>query len=160
MSPKLYLYIFISFMNNDSSDHKIKEYSNNEITVVWNPKLCDHSAICISELPKVFDNLKRPWIKMENAPTSDIIKIVDMCPTKALIWRKNDGSKSEKNDVLIKSTSVRLIKNGSVFISGAFQLIDENGNNINCTDRIALCRCNKSKKMPFCDGSHREENNI
>ncbi len=24
-------------------------------------------------------------------------------------------------------------------------------------ERVALCRCFKSKKFPFCDGSHRQE---
>ena len=140
----------------DKMDPIGKEYTNGEITVVWTPRLCDHSAICISELPKVFDNLKRPWIKMENAPTEDIIKVVDRCPTRALTWYKNN-KKEEVTKPSIKSTTVRLMKTGPVLISGDFKLLDENGNIVSCNDRISLCRCNKSKRMPFCDGSHRED---
>ena len=137
-----------------------KEYTNGEITVVWTPRLCDHSAICISELPKVFDNLKRPWIKMENAPNDDIIKVVDRCPTRALTWYKNE-EKEKKDSIevkpIIKNTTVRLMKTGPVLISGDFKLLDEEGKVVKTNDRISLCRCNKSKRMPFCDGSHRED---
>jgi CDGSH-type Zn-finger protein len=28
---------------------------------------------------------------------------------------------------------------------------------LKCGEKKAICRCLKSKNMPFCDGSHREE---
>lgn len=33
----------------------MKEYSNSEIKVRWEPKLCQHSGVCIKTLPKVYD---------------------------------------------------------------------------------------------------------
>jgi uncharacterized Fe-S cluster protein YjdI len=29
-----------------------KEYSNGEITIKWQPKLCQHSGICVKALPQ------------------------------------------------------------------------------------------------------------
>jgi len=141
----------------DKIDPVGKEYTNGEITVVWTPRLCDHSAVCISELPKVFDNLKRPWIKMENAPTNDIMSVVDRCPTRALTWFKNETKETKKETPVVKNTIVRLMKTGPVLISGDFKLLDEEGNVVSCNDRISICRCNKSKRLPFCDGAHREK---
>ena len=141
-------------------DNVGKEYTNGEITVVWTPRLCDHSAICISELPDVFNNLKRPWIRMEKAPSDEIVKIVDRCPTRALTWYKNSDKKEEKKEEIkpqVKSTTVRLMKTGPILISGDFKLINEEGEVVQTNDRISICRCEKSKRMPFCDGSHRAD---
>lgn len=142
----------------ENMDKVGKEYTNGEITVVWKPRLCDHSAVCISELPTVFDSIKRPWVKITGAPSNDIMTVVDRCPTKALTWYKNGENKNEKKpDNEIKSTTVRLMKNGPVLISGDIKVLDEDGNQISCGDRVSICRCDKSKILPFCDGSHREK---
>lgn len=61
-----------------------KEYSNGEITVVWQPKLCTHSGNCARGLPGVFQPKERPWIKVENATTEEIIAQVKKCPSGAL----------------------------------------------------------------------------
>jgi uncharacterized Fe-S cluster protein YjdI len=61
-----------------------KEYSNGEITIVWKPKLCIHSGICVKILPKVYNTRERPWIKPENAATQEIIDQVAKCPSGAL----------------------------------------------------------------------------
>lgn len=61
-----------------------KEYSNGEITIVWKPKLCIHSGVCVKTLPKVYNTKERPWIKPENATTQEIIDQVGKCPSGAL----------------------------------------------------------------------------
>lgn len=42
------------------------EYSNGELTIVWQPELCRHAGICVKTLPNVYHPKERPWIKMEN----------------------------------------------------------------------------------------------
>lgn len=138
-------------------DNLIKEYSNGEITVVWKPYLCDHSAVCIRELPKVFDTFSRPWIKMDAASTEEIIKVVDRCPTKALTWYKNsEGNRIIENEQKTSDkTIVTLVKNGSIRVSGNFILVNEDNEPVATESTIFLCRCGKTKRHPFCDGSHK-----
>jgi uncharacterized Fe-S cluster protein YjdI len=139
-------------MTFDNMDTVGKEYTNGEITVVWKPRLCDHSAVCISELPSVFDSLKRPWIIITGAPSKDIMDVVDRCPTQALSWYLNTKKSTEKEE---NKTQVRITKNGPILISGDFTIIDENGKSLTCGKTSSLCSCRKSKRLPFCDGSHR-----
>jgi uncharacterized Fe-S cluster protein YjdI len=61
-----------------------KEYSNGEVTIVWQPKLCIHSGVCVRTLPKVYNTKERPWIKPENATSQEIIDQVAKCPSGAL----------------------------------------------------------------------------
>ncbi|NDW19726.1 (4Fe-4S)-binding protein [Dysgonomonas sp. 216] len=67
-------------------DKKI-EYSNGELTIVWQPGLCIHSGICVHTLPKVYNPNERPWVKIGNATTEELINQVDMCPSGALSYR-------------------------------------------------------------------------
>jgi uncharacterized Fe-S cluster protein YjdI len=61
-----------------------KEYSNGEIIIVWQPKKCMHSGICVKTLPKVYNTKVHPWIKPENATTAELIDQVAHCPSGAL----------------------------------------------------------------------------
>lgn len=61
-----------------------KEYSNGEITIVWQPKLCVHSGVCVNTLPKVYNTKEHPWIKPENATTQELINQVAKWPSGAL----------------------------------------------------------------------------
>ena len=60
------------------------EYSNGELTIVWQPELCRHAGICVKTLPNVYHPKERPWIKMENATTEELIAQIKMCPSGAL----------------------------------------------------------------------------
>ena len=71
---------------------KTFKYTNDEITVVWNPEICQHSTICWKGLIEVFNPKEKPWIKMDGASTERIIEQVKQCPSGALSFFK-DGEK-------------------------------------------------------------------
>jgi uncharacterized Fe-S cluster protein YjdI len=66
-----------------------KQYTNGEITVVWRPDLCTHSAICLKGLRQVFNPHRRPWVNMAGADTKTIMDQVDRCPSGALSYFAN-----------------------------------------------------------------------
>ncbi len=45
---------------------------------------------------------------------------------------------------------------GQIVINGAVLLTDEKGNELPHGERFTLCGCGRSKRMPFCDSSHKE----
>ena len=67
-----------------------KEYTNGEVTIVWQAEKCIHSANCVKGLPEVFDPKQRPWISPDGAATERIIAQVDRCPSGALTYYVNN----------------------------------------------------------------------
>jgi uncharacterized Fe-S cluster protein YjdI len=68
-----------------------KQYTNGEVTVVWKPDVCIHSARCWKGLIAVFNPKKRPWISMDGAPTEIIVQQVQQCPSGALSFYYNQS---------------------------------------------------------------------
>jgi uncharacterized Fe-S cluster protein YjdI len=66
-----------------------KEYSNGEITIKWQPKICQHAAVCVKTLPQVYNPKASPWITIENASTEDLRNQVSQCPSGALSYSEN-----------------------------------------------------------------------
>ncbi|MDR1809208.1 MAG: (4Fe-4S)-binding protein [Prevotella sp.] len=64
-----------------------KEYSNGEITIIWQPALCRHAGICVKMLPQVYNPQEKPWIKIGNASTQQLMEQVDCCPSGALSYK-------------------------------------------------------------------------
>lgn len=67
-----------------------KEYTNGDLTIIWQPALCIHSGICVKLLPNVYHPKERPWITMENATTEEMIAQIKKCPSRALSYRLNN----------------------------------------------------------------------
>ncbi len=65
------------------------KYTNGEITVIWQPEICQHSTLCWKGLIEVFNPQERPWIKMDGATTERIIEQVKKCPSGALSYFLN-----------------------------------------------------------------------
>lgn len=65
------------------------EYSNGELTIIWQPELCKHAGICVKTLPQVYNPKERPWVKIENATTDELIAQINKCPSGALSYRLN-----------------------------------------------------------------------
>ncbi len=70
------------------------EYSNGEITVIWQPHLCKHIGVCTHLLPQVYRPRERPWVNPMNATTGELIAQIEKCPSAALTYRYN--SEEEK----------------------------------------------------------------
>jgi uncharacterized Fe-S cluster protein YjdI len=71
---------------------KTIHYNNADITVIWKPELCIHSAICARGLPAVFDPRRRPWVDMSQATTLQIVDQVKKCPSGALSYTEKEKS--------------------------------------------------------------------
>ena len=69
---------------------KKKEYTNGELTIIWEPELCQHAGICVKTLPQVYHPQERPWVNPENATTEELIAQISECPSGALTYRLND----------------------------------------------------------------------
>lgn len=67
-----------------------KEYTNGEITIVWQPAKCIHSSNCVRHLPEVYNPSERPWIKIDNATTEQLIHQIATCPRGALSYYRNE----------------------------------------------------------------------
>ena len=72
----------------DPKDIK-KEYTNGEITVVWESGKCIHSANCAKGSPDVFKPREKPWVQMEGSTTEKIMHTIDTCPSGALSYYRN-----------------------------------------------------------------------
>jgi putative redox protein len=73
-----------TFAYSNSGDENKHTYPNEDITVVWKPELCRHSARCATQLPQVFNPAAKPWVNMDGATSSEIMEQVAKCPTGAL----------------------------------------------------------------------------
>jgi len=71
-----------------SENNNIKEYTNGEVTVLWEATKCIHSANCVKNLPEVFKPKEKPWVKIENSTSEKIISTVKKCPSGALSIKK------------------------------------------------------------------------
>lgn len=130
----------------------IKKYSNGEVTIVWEPSKCIHSAICFRGLPHVFDPRKRPWVNTENGQTEEIINQIKACPSAALTYFMNDKANQESTESI--STVVEVSENGPLLVYGNLKVKDKAGNESLKSKTTAFCRCGASQNKPYCDGSH------
>jgi uncharacterized Fe-S cluster protein YjdI len=69
-----------------------KEYTNGEVTVVWQSGKCTHSANCVRNSPDVFQPKEKPWIKIDGASTQKIIETIKKCPSGALTYYHNKSN--------------------------------------------------------------------
>jgi len=130
---------------------KTKEYTNGETTIVWEAEKCIHSAICVKGLPRVFQPKDRPWIKIDQASTNDLVNQVKACPSGALSFYMNAES---DNTAEVLETKLEVRENGPLLIYGTLKVIHKDGSQETKDKTTAFCRCGASQNKPYCDGSH------
>jgi putative redox protein len=79
-----------TFVFRDGDTKKVK-YGNEEITVIWKPEFCQHSARCWTQLPTVFNPRVRHWIDPNGASPEKIEKQIKACPSGALEFLRGNS---------------------------------------------------------------------
>jgi uncharacterized Fe-S cluster protein YjdI len=132
-------------------DNLTKEYATDEIVVEWEPRLCYHARECVRSLPQVFDDGRRPWVKVDAATADEVEVAVARCPSGALRTRRVGAPVARQ-----QSPEVRAAKDGPLLVSGGVRIMDSEGNLLYEGEKAALCRCGNSANKPFCDGTHKK----
>lgn len=60
------------------------EFSDEIITVIFDPRKCINAEECAKGLPNVFRQTIIPWVKLDGASPEAIAKQVKKCPSGAL----------------------------------------------------------------------------
>jgi uncharacterized Fe-S cluster protein YjdI len=129
-----------------------KKYTNGEVTVIWQPHMCIHSAICFKGSPTVFDPRKRPWVTLDGGTTEGIVEQIKKCPSGALSYFMNE--EIEGNVEVEGDTIVEILTKGPLLVYGNLNVKDAAGNETKKSNVTAFCRCGHSGNKPYCDGSH------
>jgi uncharacterized Fe-S cluster protein YjdI len=130
---------------------KKKEYTNGEVTIVWEADKCIHSGICVKGLPNVFRPKVRPWVNIKGADTTALVNQVKRCPTGALSFYMNN---EEDKTAQSQNTKVEVLENGPLLVYGTLKITHKDGKEETKNKATAFCRCGASNNKPFCDGAH------
>lgn len=121
-------------------------YEHERIRVAWDPSLCIHTAICLRQLPAVFDVSTRPWIDVDGAEPEAIAATVRACPTSALRY-EGPGLEPDSAD---EPPTVEIRPHGPLYVRGSLTITAPGGEPRQLS-RVALCRCGASANKPYCD---------
>ncbi len=67
---------------------RLQVYETPEVTVTFDPAVCQHTGICLRGLPAVFDIGRKHWVRPELASADEVIAQVARCPSGALQIRR------------------------------------------------------------------------
>src|SRR5580765_7680847 len=104
-------------------DSLTKEYASDEIVVEWQPRLCYHSQNCVRSLPQVFDDSRRPWVKIDAASADQVEAAVARCPSGARRTRRIGVAQRPRQEPIELQASA----NGPLLVSGGVRVLDAEG---------------------------------
>jgi CDGSH-type Zn-finger protein/uncharacterized Fe-S cluster protein YjdI len=114
------------------------------ITLRFDGHRCIHSRHCVLEAPSVFlANTPGAWIHPEATSVEHCVRIAHSCPSGAITYERHDGGPQESAPNV---NVVRVRENGPYAVHAHIESAAE--------FRVTLCRCGKSNRKPYCDGSH------
>ena len=127
-------------------------YSGEDVDISYSLKRCIHAKECVNRLSAVFDVEKRPWIDADGASGDEVATVIDLCPSGALHYARNDDGEAEAipdtNRIILWHNGPLQVK-GNLSIQGATVDIEQE-------TRATLCRCGASENKPFCDNTHKK----
>jgi CDGSH-type Zn-finger protein/uncharacterized Fe-S cluster protein YjdI len=117
------------------------------VTLQFEARRCIHARHCVLGEPEVFvANVVGPWLHPERTRVEDLMRVATACPSGAITLVRKDGGPEEAPP---KVNVLRVRENGPYAVHAELA-IDGEAPRL----RATLCRCGKSRKKPYCDGSH------
>jgi CDGSH-type Zn-finger protein/truncated hemoglobin YjbI/ferredoxin len=135
-------------------------YVGQQVTVLDNRGLCQHSGLCTDRLPTVFRAGQEPFVAPSGGRMDEIIRAVRDCPSGALSLAI-DGvemrGEVDRHDT--RPPAIEITRDGPYRLRGAIRLLNGDGgdevrNEGASLEHCALCRCGRSQNKPFCSGMH------
>jgi CDGSH-type Zn-finger protein len=123
------------------------------IDLTWSPELCAAARFC--------HRGEEAWGFAEHSDDPGArqaaVEEAGDCPSGSLVaWNKTTGAAIEPE----LEPSLSLIENprdgsiGPIWVKGGIPIESAEGFEYETRNRATLCRCGRSSKKPFCDGSH------
>ena len=79
--------------------------------------------------------------------------MIDRRPSGTLAYILELGGEIVERDLC---KEVGIIRDGPIWITGGIPVERSDGQPLETRNRVTLCRCGASPKIPLCDGSHKE----
>jgi CDGSH-type Zn-finger protein/truncated hemoglobin YjbI len=135
-------------------------YIGEQVTVLDNRGICQHSGYCTDRLPTVFHLGEEPFITPSGGRMDEIIRAVRDCPSGALSYAMdNVEARGQVDYAGAREPAVDVSKDGPYRVTGGIPLVDGSGEDQPraqgaSREHYALCRCGHSQNKPFCSGMH------
>ncbi len=131
-----------------------------QVTVLDNRGVCQHSGYCTDRLATVFHPAGDPFVTASGGRMDEIIRAVRDCPSGALSYAV-DGveARDEADHHGTREPAIEVTRDGPYRVTGGIPVVDDSGvavdrNEGASVEHYALCRCGHSQNKPFCSGMH------
>jgi CDGSH-type Zn-finger protein/truncated hemoglobin YjbI len=135
-------------------------YVGQQVTVLDNRGVCQHSGFCTDRLPVAFRAGQEPFVAPSGGRMDEIIRAVRDCPSGALSYA-TDGTedRDDADHHNRRAPAIEVSKDGPYRVTGGLRLVGADGedparNEGSSREHYALCRCGHSQNKPFCSGMH------
>lgn len=136
----------------DRTPDRLDTYEGRNITIHDNSGVCAHRGHCTGNLPNVFKSKGEPWIDPDAADADEIARVIEMCPSGALSYTKDEVLHKDQD----RRPRITVSKDGPYDVVGGPELKDPHGSQPESKEHYTLCRCGRSKNKPFCSGQHQK----
>lgn len=85
---------------------------------------------------------------MTEATSEAIVTLVRDCPSKALSIKGVRFKEEDRSD-----NEITLIPGGPLIVKGGATVLNRKQTEV-FNQTVSFCRCTRSKKFPYCDGTH------
>jgi CDGSH-type Zn-finger protein len=117
-----------------------------QVTVYDDRSICTHAGFCGTKVTNVWKLVKGTD---DTAVRSQVIAMVDRCPSGALTYRLDDDDES------FVPPAIAVIDDGPLWVTGRVPVTNPDGTALEVRAHVTLCRCGSSANKPLCDGSHK-----